>query len=477
MRKALIYGAGEAGSMVLSEILRHPEEYIFVAGFIDDDIRKKGKKIYGVEVLGDKKILKQKIDELSITEVIIAMPSISKNVIRDVVRICKSRRVKLLIVPSTMEIIEGVVRFDQIKSLDLADLLDRDEMKVDSSPINSFINGKKVLVTGAAGSIGSELVRKIIEFSPSEVIALDINENGLFYLMQDFGKRAGSSEIKIIPLVVDIKNIHLLKEVFSKYYPQIVFHTAAYKHVPLMEYHARVAFLNNVIGTYNLLNLSSDSDVIKFIGISTDKAVKPLSIMGKTKRICELLTLAYAQRGLKACSVRFGNVLGSNGSVVTVFHEQIKKGGPVTITSPDMERYFMTVNEAVSLVLQAGSSGDGGFIYVLDMGKPIRIINLATNVIILSGLTPGEDIKIHYTGVREGEKHSEELFYNFARVYPSKFKGIFVEENDGMDDTVIERVEAIAENLYSYPQETIVKIMDSIIDHYSPDRIKKEIYL
>jgi len=477
MRKALIYGAGEAGAMVLGEILRHPDECILVEGFIDDDRKKAGKNILGVKVLGGREILKQKIDELSITEVIIAMPSISKNVIREVVRICKSRKVKLLIVPSTMEIIEGVVRFDQIKSLDLSDLLDREELEIDSEYIHRFLNKKKILITGAAGSIGKELVRKVIEFSPAEIIALDISESGLFYLIQDLEESAVSSKVRIIPLVVDIKDMQLLKGVFSTFYPQVVFHAAAYKHVPLMEGQARVAFMNNVIGTDNLLKLSHRFDIMRFINVSTDKAVNPLSVMGKTKRICELLTQIYAQRGLSACSVRFGNVLGSNGSVFTVFQEQIRKGGPITITSPDMERYFMTVKEAVSLVLQSGSSEEGGCIYVLDMGKPIRIIDLAINIIILSGLTPGEDIKIDYTGIRAGEKYSEALFHSRARVIPSKFRGIYIEENYIVDDNVVEKIETISEKVYSFPQKTLVKIMDSIIDQHSPDRVDNKVLL
>ncbi len=469
MRRALIYGAGEAGIMVLNEIKKHPEEHIEVSGFIDDDKNKIGKNNQGLKVLGGKHCLKNIVKELGINEIIIAMPSISKKVIKEIVKTCKSEKVKLLIVPSTMEIIEGTVRFDQIKALDLADLLDREEVKIHSESIQKYIEGRKVMVTGAAGSIGSEIVRELLCYAPQSIIALDMNENGLFYLMQNIKNRTLKGNTRIIPCVADIKDKNILEELFYLYEPDVLFHTAAYKHVPLMENHIRMIFLNNVIGTHNLLELSQFFGLDKFIGISTDKAVFPVSVMGKTKRLCELLVWAYTKKGVEGCSVRFGNVLGSNGSVITIFQDQIRHGGPVTITSPSMERYFMTVQEATSLVLQAGSIGRDGNIYVLDMGKPIKIKDLAENLIILSGLTPGVDIKINYTGIRAGEKLTERLFYDNNAV-ESVYRGIYIERNSIDQSFILDRLETIAGNIYQMQGNEINSAMDQIINLHSVTR-------
>jgi len=460
MRRVLICGAGEAGTMVLSEILKHPEEGIRVLGFIDDDRTKRGCIIQDVQVLGGRKKLNEWIGKLNISEVIIAMPSISKTVIRDIVRTCRLEKVKLLIVPSTMEIIEGVVRFDQIKQLDLADLLDRQEVVINPEEVRRYFQGKRVLVSGAAGSIGSEIVYELLKYDPEAVLALDISENGLFYLSNAIKKK---SDTLFIPCVSDVKDRRILSELCRTYHPDIVFHAAAYKHVPLMESQVRMIFLNNVMGTRNLLDASFQEGVEKFIGISTDKAVYPLSVMGKTKRICEMLVSVYSTKGLRCCSVRFGNVLGSNGSVLTVFQEQIRRGGPLTITSPSMERYFMTVQEATSLVLQAATTGDGGNIYVLDMGKPIKIKELAESVIVLSGLAPGADIQIDYTGVRAGEKYSEELFYRDRAVYAGSFPGIFIEESNAPGELFLRNLDSLTEDIYHLSVEDIKNAMDEII--------------
>jgi len=474
MRNMLIYGAGEAGVMVLNEIRKHSEENIKVLGFLDDDKEKIGKEIMGVRVFGGKLKLKVLVKNLRINEIIIAMPSISKVVIKDIVRICMKEKIKLLIVPSTMEIIDGTVRFDQIKKLDLSDLLDREEVLIDSGSIREYIEGKRILITGASGSIGSELVKQVLTYNPGAVILVDIYENGLFYLMKIIKEKELHKKVRILPVVSDIKNSSLMEELFFRCKPDIVFHAAAYKHVPLMEDQRRVIFLNNVVGTLNVLRLSLECGVKRFIGISTDKAVYPVSVMGKTKRISELLTTAYSYKGLGSCSVRFGNVLGTNGSVVTVFEEQIGNGGPVTITSPRMERYFMTVKEAVSLVLQAGSMEGNGDIYVLDMGKPIKIKDLAENMIILSGLTPDVDIKIDYTGIRSGEKFSEELFYRGKEVYESNYKGIYIETSIVDDSLILDKTIYLAENIYSIKEIEIQEVVDELIDLHS-DPLPKEI--
>jgi len=462
MRRVLICGAGEAGSMVLEEILKHPEERIEVVGFIDDDPEKAKVSLHGKIVLGGRSKLSECIDLHTIKEVIIAMPSIPKDVIKDIVRICKAKKVRLLIVPSTMEIIEGVVHFDQIKKLDLSDLLEREEVSIDTEEIRRSIRGKKILVSGAAGSIGSQLIRDLAGYSPAVLIALDSNENGLFYLSRD-GKAFIHEETWFIPCVADIKNRIIVDEIFSRYRPDIVFHAAAYKHVPLMESHERMIFLNNVVGTRAMLEASRNSGIEKFIGISTDKAVHSVSVMGKTKRICELMTGIYSGDGMNSCSVRFGNVLGSNGSVSTIFAEQIAKGGPVTITSPYMERYFMTVHEATSLVMQAATNGNSGNIYVLDMGRPIRIKDLAENLIILSGLTPHEDIPILYTGIRAGEKYREELYHRDVEILPSTHPGIFVEKNVSRNPLLMKMIDDLAEHIYELNEDEIGERMSAVV--------------
>jgi FlaA1/EpsC-like NDP-sugar epimerase len=463
MRRVLIFGAGEAGEMVLQEIRRRPEENIEVLGFMDDDRAKHATSIGTVPVLGGRRSLGAVISEHDVNEVIIAMPSIGKGIIREIVRTCRRQRAKLLIVPSTREIIEGSVRFEQIKTIHPADLLDRDELVVESEKIRRYIQGRRVLVTGAAGSIGAELVRTLLSYSPSAVALLDINENGLFYLLQSLKETGVTGTSVLEPHVSDIKQRSLLEPLFERSRPDVVFHTAAYKHVPLMEHNVRMMFMNNVLGTMNMLRLCSLHGVGRFIGISTDKAVYPASVMGKSKRICELVLKWYATRGLRSSSVRFGNVLGSNGSVMTIFKRQIERGGPVTITSPDMERYFMTTREAVSLVLQAGSLKGEGDVYVLEMGEPIRISDLAETMIILSGNTPGVDIEIRYTGVRDGEKISEELFYRDAEVYESPFRGISVERCSPGEDGMMKLLECIERDIYRMDEENILQGMNRVL--------------
>jgi FlaA1/EpsC-like NDP-sugar epimerase len=470
MRRVLIYGAGVAGEMVLDEIRRRPQEKIDVQGFLDDDAAKKGSVLHDVPVLGGRKELQNAIRSRAINEIIIAMPSIEKMAIREIVRICKKERVKLLIVPSTREIIEGNVSYEQIKNIHPADLLDREEVYIESEKIHSRIRGRVVLVTGAAGSIGSELVRKILSFEPAEIVLVDINENGLFYLLQSIGEQDPEKRTRISARVSDIKSDPMLQEIFGTYKPEIIFHAAAYKHVPIMEDNVRMIFLNNVAGTEKLLQHALDSGVERFIGISTDKAVCPVSIMGKTKRICELLVKCYADRGLNASSVRFGNVLGSNGSVVTVFKRQIERGGPVTITSPGMERYFMTVDEAVSLVLQAGTLGGVGDILVLEMGSPIRIRDLAESLLILSGYTPDVDVEIQYTGMRAGEKLTEELFHTGAEVAESPYRGIYIEKCNTDCSGLLDKVHYIEKEIHQLREQELKDVMDDIVAIGDPAR-------
>jgi FlaA1/EpsC-like NDP-sugar epimerase len=466
MRKVLIYGAGEAGAMVLDEIKKRPVENISVLGFIDDDTTKSGICIGGARVLGGYPVLQETIRERRVNEVIIAMPSIEKQVIKRIVRVCRSEKVKLLIVPSTREIIEGTVRFHQLKEVDPSDLLVREEVEIEEDRIGRDIESKTILITGAAGSIGSVLVKKVLRFNPYRVIALDNNENALFYLLRELEWSDGHMHTPVVPVVSDIKDRRLIEALFEEYKPEIIFHAAAYKHVPLMEKNVRMIYLNNVIGTYNLLSFALVYDVKRFIGISTDKAVYPVSVMGKTKRACEILVQTFFQKGLDAGSVRFGNVLGSNGSVVTVFERQINRGGPLTITSPAMSRYFMTVGEATNLVLQAATMSSRGGVFVLDMGQPILIKDLAESLIILAGMTPGIDIEIRYTGVRPGEKIKEQLFYRDKTVQ-KVFNGIYIEEDGIIDMPIIERIESSSTFIHSLTDTEVLRIINEIIQPYS----------
>jgi len=473
MRRVMIYGAGEAGKMVFDEIRKQKDDEFDVIGFFDDDPFKRGKIVDGLKVFGGRDIIKKTIKKYKIDEVIISMPSISKANIKEVVAHCKSEKVSVLIVPSTMEIIKGSVRYDQIKKLDLSDLLDRDEVELNKEQITDYIKDRKILVTGAAGSIGSEIVKRLLDFSPREIVALDMNESGLFYLLQDINSFKRNSNV--IPAVADIKDSEFLEQIFGKYLPDIIFHAAAYKHVPLMEISPKMAFKNNVIGTLNLLEVSLDFEVERFIGISTDKAVYPLSIMGKTKRLTELLIKAFSLRGLNGCSVRFGNVLGSNGSVVNIFKEQINKGGPVTITSPEMERFFMTVNEAVSLVLEAGSVGKNGDVYVLDMGEPVKIKDLAETLIVLSGYIPEVDIKVEYTGIRLGERIKEKLFHEESTIEKSNFNGIYIEKNEVLDNNFILEIKKLQNDLLLLEEKEIINSMDNLIHFFTKIPVQREV--
>ncbi len=475
MRRILIYGAGEAGKMVLEEIVKHPEENFKVLGFLDDDGKKHGSKIDGVPVLGGRESIVDVVKKYRIDEIIISMPSISKKNIREIVSQCKAARVSLLIVPSTLEIIKGRVRFDQIKRLDLADLLDRKEYLYDRNDVKDYIEGKNVVVTGAAGSIGKVLALKLLDLNPEVLVALDKNESGLFYLTNDIKSGKRGDKNNVMPVVGDIKEKDFLGYVFEKYKPDIVFHAAAYKHVPLMEKNVHMAFLNNVAGTLNLLEVSEIFSVERFIGISTDKAVYPHSVMGKTKRITELLVKAFSDSCMKTCSVRFGNVLGSDGSVVRVFEEQIRRGGPITVTDPDMERFFMTVNEAVSLVIKAGKIGDNGDVYVLDMGKPIKIRELAENLIILSGYLPYRDIDIIYTGIRDGERITETLFHSESKVEYSEYDGIMIERNNFVETGIIDDIKSLKGRLFELTEKEVSETLNSIIALYSGGKLENKV--
>ena len=410
VKKILIAGAGEAGAMIAKEMLKHQESGMVPIGFLDDDSTKYGINILGIPVMGKLSDLSRLVKIHDISEIVIAMPSAPGKVTRNVTELAGKAHVKSRTMPGLHELVSGKISISSLRNIEVEDLLKRDPVRLDMDDIAGYLTGKVVLITGAGGSIGSEVVRQTIRFAPEKIILLGRGENSLFNIENEI--KRNYPEIRFSTVVCDVRNSEKLERVFNRYMPEVVFHAAAHKHVPMMEGNADEAILNNVGGTKNMIELSLRYGTRKFVNISTDKAVNPSSIMGASKRVAEMVVrqgAARAREGDSFISVRFGNVLGSRGSVIPLFREQIRRGGPVTVTHPDMTRYFMTIPEAAQLVLQAGGMNGNGTVYVLDMGDPIKITELAKDLIRLSGLEPGKDIEIAYTGIRPGEKLFEEL--------------------------------------------------------------------
>ena len=408
-RRILIYGAGSAGRLILNEILENDKLNYFVVGFIDDNEDLSGSYIYGTPVMGTRLILDQAINDYEIDEIFVAMPSVPEEIKADVAKYVIQTGLPIKVVSSSKNLIESGLS-GGVRKLDVRDLLGRPEIKLDTSKIKSSLMDKVVLVTGAGGSIGSELVRQIVSYKPKHVIMLDLSETGLYELQQEL-KISGQFDVcDIEVLIKSIRDKQELDLVFQSFKPDVVFHAAAHKHVPLMERVPEEAVKNNIFGTKNIVDLCLKYDVDKMVSISTDKAVNPTNVMGATKRFNEMMIQSHNKLGkTKFVAVRFGNVLGSNGSVVPLFQKQISSGGPVTVTHPEIIRYFMTIPEAVSLVLEAYAFAKGGEIFVLDMGEPVKILDLAEKMIELSGYRPYEEIDIVFVGLREGEKLFEEL--------------------------------------------------------------------
>ena len=423
--RTLIVGAGEAGSLLLKEINRQAVSSYNIIGFVDDDPKKKGMRLHGVPVLGNIQNLPVLVADHRIADVIIAMPSADRSVIRKVPDICTQARVRFKTLPSLSELIDGTFSISQIKDVEIEDLLGREPVVHDEQGIANYLTGKKVLISGAAGSIGSEICRQVARFSPQKVILFENAETPLYHIEKDL--IAAFPQLRVIPVIGDVKDSAKVATVFNEYLPDVVFHAAAYKHVPLMEYNPVEAITNNIYGTKVLADASRRFGVRDFVMISTDKAVNPTSVMGASKRVAELYVQALAQRSsTRFATVRFGNVLGSNGSVIPMFKEQIRNGGPLTVTEPEVRRYFMTIPEAAQLVMQAGCICTGGEIFVLDMGEPVSIVKLAEDLIRLSGLVPYEDIDITFTGLRPGEKLFEEIILEGEGIKPTVHKKIKV---------------------------------------------------
>jgi FlaA1/EpsC-like NDP-sugar epimerase len=445
----LIMGAGFAGSLIVQELRRNPQLGMEVTGFLDDDEHKRGMRIHGLPVLGNRHEIPQLALRYNAHQVIIALPTAPGGTIREVVKICEDAGVGTMIMPGIYEILDGKVSFSQLRKVEIEDLLRREPIQTDISAVKTLLHGRRVLITGGGGSIGSELCRQILQCAPSQLVVLGHGENSVFEieneLLRYLAKKGPNAALDctIKGEIADLRSPERLQAVFDQYHPQVVFHAAAHKHVPLMEHNPTEAITNNVIGTRNVLNACLHNDVEHFVMISTDKAVNPTSVMGASKRVAEMLVLqASRASGKPYVAVRFGNVLGSRGSVVLTFRRQIAAGGPVTVTDPDMRRFFMTIPEAVQLVLQASVIGHGGEIFTFDMGEPVRLVDLAQDMIRLSGLEVGRDIEVQFTGIRPGEKLFEELFIKGEDYHRTSNEKIFIASNassiitDGLDNLV-----------------------------------------
>ncbi|MGC9090027.1 MAG: polysaccharide biosynthesis protein [Caldisericia bacterium] len=448
----LIIGVGHTGVSILRDLKRNNLGNYKIIGFLDDDPMKLGMYIDNIRVIGKINDLKNIINKYNIKEIIIAIPNASSELLKKIIDQIPGR-INLKIVTNFYEIEEERYKQSKIRPLKLEDLLQREPVYIDIEKIKQFTENKKILITGAAGSIGSELARQISKLNNSFLILIDINESELYMLYQELSNKVNNDNIKII--ICDIRDKNNLEKIINFYKPNIIFHSAAYKHVPLMEEFRDEAIKTNILGTLNLVKFVDLYKVEKFIYISTDKAVKPVSIMGATKRIGELIVDYYSKNSkTKFMIVRFGNVLGSSGSVIPIFIKQIEKGGPITVTHPEMERYFMTINEAVRLILQASAMGNGGEIFVLDMGKPVKIIDIAKNLIKIYGYEPEKDIKIVFSGLRPGEKIKEELFYENEELNLSSNPKIFVVKNNIPNLINIDEVE---KNPYIYIEKVLYK--------------------
>jgi FlaA1/EpsC-like NDP-sugar epimerase len=423
-KKALIIGAGDAGALVVRELQKNPQLNVIPVGFLDDNPAKQKQQIYGVPVVGTLTDLAEVLDSYQVDEVVIAIPTAPGRVVRLVADVCRLKGVPFRTMPGIYELLGGKVSVSRLREVDITDLLRREPARIQEDRIGKELSGRSILVTGAGGSIGRELCRQIARWGPSELILLGHGENSIFEALIELHESFPSLPIR--PVIADVRDLPRLQSVFSRYRPQVVFHAAAHKHVPLMEVNIEDAVTNNILGTRNLVETALAWDVERLVMISTDKAIRPANVMGATKRMAEMIVLNAAGRsGRPYCVVRFGNVLGSRGSVVPLFKRQIARGGPVTVTHPDMKRYFMTIPEAVHLVLQAASMGEDGETFVLNMGQQIRILDLAEDLIRLSGLEPGKDIEIVFTGVRSGEKLSEDLWENDTCFRPTSHPEIF----------------------------------------------------
>lgn len=465
----MIIGAGEATNVIMREIQN--SSYLAnsnIACIIDDDRRKVGKYIRGVKVIGTSDKIKEAAKLYDIDEIIFAIPSASNEVKRDILNICKETDCTLKILPGVYQMVDGEINVNSIRNVDVLDLLGRDPIEVDIESIMDYVKDKVIMVTGGGGSIGSELCRQLVSHKPKQLIIFDIYENNAYDIQQEL--KINYPDANVVTLIGSIRNVSRLESVFAQYKPDIVYHAAAHKHVPLMEVSPDEAVKNNVVGTWNVARMADKYGVKKFVMISTDKAVNPTNVMGATKRICEMIVQTYNEISkTDFVAVRFGNVLGSNGSVIPLFKRQIEAGGPVTVTDPNIIRYFMTIPEAVSLVLQAGAYAKGGEIFILDMGEPVKIDDLAKNLIRLSGYTLGVNMEIKYTGLRPGEKLYEELLMKEEGLQETDNKLIHIGKPIEFDkENFFDNLEKLKEEAYS-ETGNIRESLKKVVDTYHPN--------
>ncbi len=467
-KRVLIAGAGDAGKLVVKELFATSQLGLEPIGFVDSDASKHGHMLAGLPVFGPLAHIPEIVERFGVAEIIIAMPSAPGTVIRQVVRAALSCGIPTRTVPSLPEIISRQGNATGLREVEIQDLLRRDAVETDLAAVAELATSETVLITGAGGSIGSELCRQLARLAPARLVLLGHGENSIFDIFQELS--LSFPDVAIMPVIADVRDRNRIFHIFQQHRPHAVFHAAAHKHVPLMEDNVLEAVTNNVAGTRNVVDAAIETNVQHFVLISTDKAVRPTSVMGATKRIAEqLVQHAATKHHRNFVSVRFGNVLGSRGSVVPTFLRQIRAGGPVTVTHPEMRRYFMTIPEAVQLVLQAGALGRGGEVFVLDMGEQIRVVDIATDLIRLSGLEVGTDIEITFTGVRPGEKLYEEMFFTAENVLPTDHPKVLRARNGLLADGTIRRIEALTRSTDAgRPEDEIRKLLQTLVPDFHP---------
>lgn len=466
-QRVLVVGAGSAGQMIINELKENPQLKKVPVGIIDDDINKIGRVIHNVKILGDTSQVKEIVEKENVDEIILAMANVDKARKSEIINICKETKCKLKTIPGIYEIIDGKVDIKKIRDVDIEDLLGREPIKVNMEEMSGYIEERTVLVTGGGGSIGSELCRQIASFNPKHLIIVDNYENNAYAIQQELIRKY-EGKLNLSTIIASIREYKRMDEIFNEYKPDVVFHAAAHKHVPLMENSPSEAIKNNIFGTLNVARLADIYKVKRMVLISTDKAVNPTNIMGATKRAAEMIIQTINKNSeTEFVAVRFGNVLGSNGSVIPLFKKQIAEGGPVTITHPDIIRYFMTIPEAVQLVLQAGAMAKGGEIFILDMGEPVKIVDLANNLIRLSGFEPGVDIKIEYSGLRPGEKLYEELLMSEEGLTKTANSKIFIGKPVEFDTKkVMHNLEMLKKIVDNEDVELIDSVMRAFVTTY-----------
>ena len=467
MHRVMVVGAGAAGNVLIKEIRNSRYIHKKVVCAIDDDRDKIGSFIHGVKIMGNRYEIPRLAKELAVDEIIIAMPAVSQKEIKGILDICKETGCEMKRLPGIYQLVNGDVSVAKLKDVDVNDLLGRDPIEVDLDSILGYVENKVIMVTGGGGSIGSELCRQIASHHPKQLVLVDIYENTTYDIQNEL--RRNYPELNLVVLIASVRNTKRMDMIFEKYRPDIVYHAAAHKHVPLMEDSPNEAVKNNVLGTWKVVQAADKWKVKRFVMISTDKAVNPTNIMGATKRICEMIIQTYNRHSeTEFVAVRFGNVLGSNGSVIPLFKKQIEAGGPVTVTHPDIIRYFMTIPEAVSLVLQAGAYAKGGEIFILDMGEPVKIVDLARNLILLSGHKPDDDIKIEFTGLRPGEKLYEEMLMAEEGLQDTENKLIHIGKPIQMDEEkFMQQLNDLRDYVVQEPDD-IRRVVQEIVPTYTP---------